>query len=294
MTMTAAQLFGLPSDRVRAADEESFFAAIRLANGTFKSTATGRMADLDSALADAVAGAACVRPDVLDIGVSSGITTLELRDALRRAGLQPRLVGTDRLIEVRLFDVRPGLRVLVDEDSRVLQYDLWGVALRPWRRRLDYLTFYWVIARGLRWLVGGCVVHAAGKGRRLRLLSRRLDGIDDIEMVQDDLDRPNPAFAGRFDVVRAANVLNLGYFDRGTLTRYIDTLAGYLRPGGWLVLNRTHADGRNHGTVFQRTAAGDLAVALRIGQGSEIEDVVRGLVPALSRAGHPSKGAHVP
>jgi hypothetical protein len=294
MAMTAAKLFGLPRDRVSAADEAAFFASIRLANGTFKSTAEGRMADLDAALAEELARAACRRPDVLDIGISSGITTVELRDALRRAGLQPRLVGTDRLIEARLVTLGPGLRVLVDPDGHVLQFDLCGLALRPWLRRLDYLTFYWVIAWGLRRLFAGRMVRARGQGGRLRLLTRRLDANDDIDVMQDDLGQPNAAFAGRFDVVRAANVLNLAYFDRAALARHIATLVGYLRPGGWLVLNRTHGDGRNHGTVFRRAPTGALTVVARVGRGSEIESIVADLGPVPPVPARPPMETSVP
>jgi hypothetical protein len=52
----------------------------------------------------------------------------------------------------------------------------------------------------------------------------------------------------------------------------LDNLKAYARkPGGLIVVNRTHDDGTNHETVFETAADGAVRVAGRIGSGSEIE-----------------------
>jgi hypothetical protein len=71
--------------------------------------------------------------------------------------------------------------------------------------------------------------------------------------------------------VRAANVLNRSYFDSAKLRLMVENLMGYARkPGGLIVINRTHEDGTNHGTIFELSANGP-RVVWRIGRGLEIE-----------------------
>jgi hypothetical protein len=80
--------------------------------------------------------------------------------------------------------------------------------------------------------------------------------------------------ANRFDIVRAANLLNRNYFDADRLRLMVGNLKSYARrPGGLIVINRTHEDGTNHGTIF-RAGDEDVATVHRLGGGSEIESLV--------------------
>ena len=95
-----------------------------------------------------------------------------------------------------------------------------------------------------------------------------------IEFVEDELAVRNPRFESRFDIARAANLLNRSYFDLSRLRGMIDNLKSYVRrPDGLLVINRTHEDGTNHGTIF-RLDTGEVQVVERVGGGSEIELLV--------------------
>jgi hypothetical protein len=44
--------------------------------------------------------------------------------------------------------------------------------------------------------------------------------------------------------------------------------------GSFLIVNRTYPDGNNHGTIFQLSEANKFEVVARMGDGSEIEDIV--------------------
>ena len=77
---------------------------------------------------------------VLDVGASIGRTTIELADFLRSLGASPQVVGTDLFVDAHLVEVAPGVRILTDTLGWPLQYDVAGLAVRAWGRRLDYLT----------------------------------------------------------------------------------------------------------------------------------------------------------
>ncbi|HVY43999.1 MAG TPA: ATP-binding protein [Hyphomicrobiaceae bacterium] len=270
MTPTASRFFDAPASAISAADEARFFSAIRLANGTFKTTAAGRMRDLDALLARCAHDLRLLAPAVLDVAVSSGVTTAELGRALADAGLRPAITATDLAIEARLVEVARGVRVLQDSAGRDLQYDIAGVPIRPWARRLDYVTGYRLLSMLARRL---CRNNKDSPARSVQLISRRIDDRSGISFVEDDLIRPNPQFERRFDIVRAANVLNRDYFDHTALSAMISNLIAYLRgPGALLVLNRTHLDGSNHGSICRLEPSGTMLVVARIGRGSEVEE----------------------
>ena len=85
---------------------------------------------------------------------------------------------------------------------------------------------------------------------------------------------------GVFDAVRAANILNLSYFDRPTLTSMLAHLRDYLTPGGLLAVCRTLDDATNHATIFRRAADGRLEPLARHGDGSEVEALAVAVPPA--------------
>jgi hypothetical protein len=115
------------------------------------------------------------------------------------------------------------------------------------------------------------------------LVSRRVSSLENISVLQDDLSVRNPDFVCRFDIVRAANILNRDYFDLPVLRSMLANLVSYARgPGALIVINRTHPDDTNHGTVFEISRDGVLVPVARIGRGSEVEEVVEMIGPKMA------------
>ena len=271
--ISAHRYFNDPLDRITEADEASFFAGIKLANRTFKTTESGRMSELDSIMVHLAKDRGWSSPMVLDLAVSSGVTTRDLQQAMNVSGLQPSIVATDIAIRANIVELAPGIRVLIDSSARPLQFEFLRLGLRVWNRRLDYVTGYWIVTWLARQLASG--VSSAG-GQEVKLVSRRATRSDEnFEILEDDLAVINRSFQKRFDIVRAANILNRGYFEPAKLLAMIDNIKAYARgPGTLVMVNRTHNDGTNHGTVFELSRDNALRVVKRIGAGSEIEELL--------------------
>lgn len=274
---SARSFFFPPADLSPAAElavETAFFRHLRMANGTYKTTYADRMPDVDSAAIDALGSARRVR--LLDVGVSSGVTTLELAEALGARGFPPEVVAVDLSIRGYLRRVA-GADFLTDPDGHVLQiatpllvkgrpHDPEGsVTRRALQGAFDLAER----------LVGGPA--GARRGTAVQLISPRLLRREDVSVVEHDLTgTASLAWTGSFDLVRAANVINRDYFDETTLIRMLANTVTYVKSGGVFVLCRTHDDTRsNHATIFRRMDAGTLSVVHRIGQGSEVEALVR-------------------
>ena len=274
---TATKFFSAAPERLTARQEAMFFGGLRTGNSTFKRTDEARLRHIDDALIACLDRANAVIDTALDLGISSGITTAELAKALEQSGRSVRLTGTDRSLAARIVDLPMGCRALIEPTGHVLQYEILGRAMRPWTRRLDYLTGM-AIARHLVNRTLGPSARAQGTSRNagvpVTLVSPRLVQSDAMRLIEDDITIFNPAMAGSFDLVRAANILNRHYFEPAALHRAVQAVRSYLRgPGAWLLVVRTHGAADHHGTLFRLGDDGTLAVVQRWGAGSEVEDM---------------------
>jgi hypothetical protein len=249
--------------------EATFFTELRLANGVHKTTADNRMDDLNEVVLSRWRATGFRPKVIMDVGVSSGITTVEWLEALSGAGLKVHMIGTDVALSAQIVPLWPGAYALKTEDGHVLRF--FGPTIERWKNRRGYR-----ILRGLGYRVAArrCSHH-----EKLLLLSPRARGCDAIEWEEDDVLSPNSTqFLRRFDVIRAANILNRCYFNGDQLRCAVVNLKQRLAgPGTRLIVNRTSIeDGSNDATMFQLTEADHFEAELRLGQGSEIEDVVLG------------------
>ena len=274
--LTASRFYALPVAHIGVDTEARFFGSIKAADGTFKRTAAGRFAEVDRQLVEQFRVAGARINSVLDIGVSSGITALELFEALVSAGHQAQLTGTDRLVDASILTLYRGCRALVDANGFPLQYDIAGRPVRPWLRRLDFVTGAAlarpILDRLLRRRIRQVREQRGHAGHSVKLVTPRLTDADSFEILSDDIMALNPAFLGRFDLVRAANILNRHYFGEARLRIALSHVRRYLRgPGTWLFIVRTHGEDEHHGTLFRMNSAGTLDPIHRFGRGSEVE-----------------------
>jgi hypothetical protein len=261
----ASAFFSAAPEDITARDEARFFGLLKTANNTFKRTEPSRLERIDSALIASLAAYRCRIDTVLDLGISSGVTTLELMTALRAAGHHARVTGTDRSVRARLVPLPHGCRALVESGGHVLQYEVWGRAIRPWKRRLDRWTGMTLARALVEWRLREPAMAraASGAGEEVVLLTPRLGRSNAFRWVEDDITHRRESLTGRFDLVRAANLLNRHYFEPPALRDAVANAIAYLSgPGAWLLVLRTHGasrssrhlvpDGRRHAAVGRR------------------------------------------
>lgn len=278
MIPTATHFYALESKDVTSELDDAFFSALKFSSGIFKRTYEGRFAELDREIISILRNEGTGLREVLDVGASSGITTLELATALKALGSGIKTTGTDVVLDAFIVDVLPGCRALVDHEGFVLQHDVFGFAVRPWRRRLDYLTGMVLIRPLINKVLAPRARSAmtAGTGaRRVELVSRRLEADENVDVIRDDLRENRGDFQRRFDFIRIGNVLNIDYFDETDRKVIAANISSYLGPdGSWLLVLRSDAQGRHNGTLFRYSAAEGFRVHKRFGKGSEVEDLI--------------------
>lgn len=286
MTPTAFEIFfggpQLVDERERSAREDRFFHSIRLANGTYKSTAHRRLDDLNRFVMEFLPRE---RPlEAMDVAVSSGVSTAEWLLALDSAGIECNMLAGDAVVDARLISVG-SLRALAEKTGHLLQLDVSGHAIPlPPPGRFDRLRYAPMIAfmQAATWLFdlqSRTIQRRCGVTcRPLTLMSRSLSQLPRIRTVEDDI-LHDIGYVQRFHVLRAANILNRAYFDVKTLERMLANLRSRLLPGGLLIVCRTNDAGMNNATVFTLGTDGRFTATARLNEGSEIADLVLGLEP---------------
>lgn len=265
--------------------EDLFFHSIELRNGTRKTTRHRRLDDLNALVQKLLPPQ---RPlEIMDVAVSSGVSTAEWLIALENAGVQCRMLAGDAVVHAFLISWGPSLRALSDRTGHLMQLDINGEAVRmppPRRRdRIRYLPHMLLMRIATRLFDLGKmdppVQHRLGAScRPLTLMSPSLNRLPQLRAVEDDI-LLNRDYSRRFHVLRAANILNLAYFDTATLQRMLRNLRARLLAGGLLVVCRTNDAEVNNASVFTLREDGRFTLTARLNEGSEIEHLVLGLPP---------------
>jgi len=282
---TTTEVFGQYQRSAREQQdlEMRFYAHVRLRNGTYKRTSQRRLDIVNDAVARHLPTNRPVQ--LLDVAISSGISTHEWMEHLTKCGVAFRMVATDILLNVLLVKVIPGVKALVDETGYPVHFDVLSVGLSGSDPRFGHDLFLGI----LRLLHRVTFRHASLSAERLSLVSALLRRWDNLTVLEDDLCAPvAPEMRARFDLIRAANVLNPSYFPDDVLVRMVEGLRQRLVPGGLLVAGRTdEVSQENQFSVFALRDSG-FELIDRIAGGSEIESLIlqgsRGVKPSCAAA----------
>jgi hypothetical protein len=211
---------------------------------------------------------------VLDVGISSGITSIELFNAFEAVGTRAQMTCTDLFLDAEIRTAG-WCETLLQRDDYVIQVAMPGLV----RCRPHDPSGHWMRALldSAMTRIGSAVTLMADRRTPVQLVSRALLTLPAIEVREWDVFVDRPEWHRAFDVVRAANVLNTDYFGDEQLVRAVGMLRRYLTPQGLLVLNRTddHAH-RNDGSIMRADGVDELRVCARVGRGSELEPMLRG------------------
>lgn len=283
-TPTAKEIFlsEKPDSQRRSEDEFSFFGSIQLKNGVIKTTDRNRMRDVDAWFYEFLPKDRIQK--VLDVGISSGITTVELCELFDSKNAAYQVTGMDSDITAFLLIFRDGKSVLTDKSGNPIHFEIRG-------KGFGYVKGTNVrhrIERAFLKLQAGFFVNLRLKnelGKTKKVTKKNDVEIHRIELVCREI-RENPSISlledsifsdkieEKYSVVRAANILNRYYFTDMQLSEALGKLKKRLETDGFLLICRTNTEGKNNATLFKLTKENKFELAGRFGGGSEIEGLV--------------------
>ncbi|MBK9036538.1 MAG: hypothetical protein IPL61_35700 [Myxococcales bacterium] len=254
--------------------EDEFFWQLQLASGVFKATNQHRFDDTFDLIRRAIPPE-LTQLRILDVACSSGISTVELHRALARPGLVIETVGTDIATKVMHATTGHGDALVYDLAGNILGAEIDGMLINRRPNRAVRIQHPWRTYRARRLVArherGGAFRPGAGATvSEVPLVSSAVARTPGVTIVEEDILRPQ--VVGTFDLIRAANVLNRGYFSEERLRSFVTALLTRVRAGALLFVVRT-TDKINHGTLWRVTDTGVTAID-RVGDGSDIGALV--------------------
>jgi hypothetical protein len=232
-------------------------------NATSKETSTGRFRDLD-----AIAGFLITQhglDSIHDVGVSSGVTSLELYRALAATAMRFSFSISDKYAAYG----RAGRCVarIIDAEGSVKELYVCGMLGKreDISKKFPVTRFlYWLLADspftgGIRWFwLFDYEVQL--------LIQRGLISRIDYDVFQTRL-------RDAFSFVRCMNLLNPRYFSRESLRMALGNVIESIRDGGVLQIGRTHPDGTNHASFYIKRGSG-VERLQDVGTGTELREII--------------------
>jgi hypothetical protein len=192
---------------------------------------------------------------------------------LDEAGRSYEIVGVDQYLHARLVRVLSSVDALYSSKDELLQVTL-GEYVRPlpqgpvaWKR---------AVAGAVMGTFGLVAKVAPGESEEVTLVSRAVRNHPAISFQEQDIRQARPEWAGRFHIVRAANILNHTYFSEDQLAAMVAALAPCLMENGiFAVCRSAEGTGVIDGSLFARQPGqARFEEVGRLGEGSEIAAIV--------------------
>jgi hypothetical protein len=212
----------------------------------------------------------------LDLGASDGINTSEAAHFLRcEYQLPVRAVALDKYLTLHRHD-GSWLREYRAANGDPVLLRCGRIGLRLGRR----LALWPAEALRRFYLRRSRFRSSMARSLSIPLVHPQALIDSDLKFFEGDAFARKADFIAAFDIVRASNFLNLGYFSAEEITRAVRLFHEYLRPQGLLIVSRNvmgaHGEAEQ-GTLWRRTRQG-FDIIGDFGGGSEIQSLVAQIV----------------
>lgn len=285
--ITSRRLYLRPIDDHNHLDEieKKFYSSIQLPNGTYKETNPHRLDDVNDVIIKHFKNTNGTCSRILDVGISSGISTLELHEIMEKNSFHVQITAVDLLIHAYITRLFYGIYALLDGQANILQIDLCGYGIGHWYKnpknfkdmlKLNFDRFYaFFMKKGIEAKIRKYDKDSK-KLIKVKLLSHRLLKNHDIGLFEYDILNSLPEeHRHAYDYIRVANILNLLYFSENDILSAVKNLKDCLRGrNSVLCIVRTDFNGSNHGSVYSLDSREKLQKVLSINNGSEIDDYI--------------------
>ncbi len=238
-------------------------------NGMWKTTSKNRLRKYDAQVIEILKKTNTKNSiEFLDIGASDGSTTIYFLEQIKHNFDYDniRAIVMDKYLYLYTFSFLCFKEYRVLDGTRIL------VRMGPIGLRLPGSAHSrGLISRLVAILYSkqSCFSKRMAFIRKYLLLNPKIRLISDISAVECDIMKFNNSYKSKFDLIRASNTLNFSYYSVKDLKCAIRNIYEYLTYGGIVLFSNA-----DNGSVW-RKKEGKLLEILRVGQGSELNSLLR-------------------
>lgn len=241
---------------------EKIFSKLRVGS-TFKTTSYNRMKDVNLKLKYYIKKIFSEKKIMLcDIGVSSGQSTLELYNDLKKQKIR-YIYGFDKQIYLKIYKIKKLVFVFSSRNNLLMvEYDKYCLRYR-------YFFIFKMIEKFLINLLDFINI----KYEKSKVLTPKLDMIDKCKFFEQDIFKIKKKYFNQFDVVRVTNLLNYSYFSKSELKIAISNIKKISKENSIVLINRTKNNKNNTASLFKKKNK-KFKLLEDVNGGSEIKDLM--------------------
>jgi hypothetical protein len=243
---------------------EVAYSTLIMENKTSKQTRKNRFKELDNLTLDVAKN--FNHPNILDMGVSNGITTLELHELLSSSRINFSLSATDKFYKIQVF--KNNLTTIVfDSNQKISAIHVLGIFLS------DILSGKYFLSKILFKILSSILKIDLNKTMEVSLFHKSFQDLivsKSITFLEYDIFEKNGTKT--YDFIRVMNLLNLGYFEKEKIEIALKNIKSLLRNGGFLLVGRTFND-INDASVYKLDDT-KFTLINSINSGSEIHHLI--------------------
>ena len=243
---------------------EKVFNSIVMPNRTSKQTGINRFEELNQITFQSL------KPfdecKILDMGISNGITTCELREFLISKEKKLNLYATDKYSKIFLVK-NSFYTILLDAEYKIKSIYMGILYLS------DYLSWKYFASKILFKLFALCIRIDKKKVFEINLFYSEFEQLinsNDIKFFEHDIIDPFPQTS--FEFVRIMNLLNLSYFTKEFIENAIKNIKSIMKNEGVLLVGRT-INGLNHASIYKLKES-KFVLLHKVNNGSEIHNLI--------------------
>jgi hypothetical protein len=268
----ASYYLAIPPDvPVSQQAEDELYRSLKISNGTRKSTEPHRLTRINDLLFDTVNRLGLIPCRAMDIGISSGITTLEWMREFDRRGLPVTMIATDLVMKVYVYQISKNISALTEANGHLLQIEMFGRPVYAHDRFRDFLTGGFIWRRALRATIRSRLKNSARQGP-YDLVTPALRRQDRIILLEDNiLGTSPPNLMASADIIRVANLIQPVYFTDNEIRCCVRTIRERCRGDGSLVVVCRNKGDTLVGSILRLTDHNAFVLEARLGTGSEVE-----------------------
>jgi hypothetical protein len=243
---------------------EKAFSSIIMPNKTSKQTGFNRFKELDNIILESLKH--FDKYKILDVGISNGITTCELRDMLISNKKKFSLYATDKYPNI--FYVKNHFFTAFLDN----QYNVKSI-YSGFFYLSDYLSWKYFISKILFKLLRHSIRVEKNKTLKINLFYSEFEQLinsNDIKFFEHDIIEPFPQTS--FEFVRIMNLLNLNYFSKEFIKIALNNIKLAMKDNGILLIGRT-INGSNHASLYKFKES-KFVLLHKVNSGSEIHNLI--------------------
>lgn len=243
---------------------EVAYSTLIMENKTSKQTTKNRFKELDNVTLDVVK--LFNHPNILDMGVSSGITTSELYELLTSNRNKFCLSASDKYSKIQVLK-NSFMTVVLDSNQKIFAIHVLGLFLS------DLLSWKYLLSKVLFKISSKFIELDLNKTVEVSLLHKTFqDLIQNKSIKFFECDIFDKIDSNTYDFIRVMNLLNLGYFEKDKIIIALKNVKLSLRNGGYLLLGRTLNEINDAGVY--RLVNNKFKLIRSINKGAEIHNLV--------------------